>query len=257
MVNEEGRETMMSSCRKKWDWKALRVPLLNELKTVVCETDEPFPDVVVVTEQDYIAMTEVGVVKTLFDWCCEVFTKETDPDRAINFARWQMDKLDCNEASRLYSYIHWSLRHERKSHPFFEQWDELADQVKAYADSRLEAFRRSRKILYVCPGEANRVYCFCSDGLWRIWDAAPILKTSAMQAQIQRDPDFFKNAMTVIDGALAWDISGDRDPYLCIDVDPEEIYTHGQTMTMEDLIQTAEPEKIDYSVICEEIMGDG
>lgn len=248
MVNEGGRETM-SSYQEKWDWKALRVPLLDELTTVVCETDEPFPNVVVVTEQDYIAMTEVGVVKTLFEWCCEVFTKETDPDRVINFARWQMDKLDYNEAKRLWEYIHFALRHQKKTHAYFDQWCTLKNEVKAYADGRLEAFRRSRKILYVSPGEGNRVYCFCADGLWRIWDASAILQTSAMQDQVRSNPDFFRSAMTVINETLAWDISGDKDPSECIDVDPNEIYGNAQKITMEELIRMAESENIKRAVL--------
>lgn len=58
-TQRKGRKRM-DKREDKWDWKALRVPLLNELKTVVCETDEPLPNVVVVTEQDYVAMTVIN-----------------------------------------------------------------------------------------------------------------------------------------------------------------------------------------------------
>lgn len=55
--------------------------------------------------------------------------------------------------------------------------------------------------------------------------------------------------MTVINETLAWDISGDKDPSECIDVDPNEIYGNAQKITMEELIRMAESENIKRAVL--------
>ena len=45
------------------------------------------------------------------------------------------------------------------------------------------------------------------------------------------DIDNFLNKCTVMNGTLAWDLSGKFDPTNCIDMDPESIY-----MTSEDVM---------------------
>ena len=39
-----------------------------------------------------------------------------------------------------------------------------------------------------------------------------------------RDINEFKEACTVMNGTLAWDISGNRDESSCIDIDPFTVY---------------------------------
>ena len=39
-----------------------------------------------------------------------------------------------------------------------------------------------------------------------------------------RDIDAFKEACTVMNGTLAWDLSGNRDESSCIDIDPFTVY---------------------------------
>lgn len=39
-----------------------------------------------------------------------------------------------------------------------------------------------------------------------------------------RDINAFKEACTVMNGTLAWDISGNRDESSCIDIDPFTVY---------------------------------
>lgn len=39
-----------------------------------------------------------------------------------------------------------------------------------------------------------------------------------------RDPDFFRERLTVLNDTVAWDIDGNRDPCTCVDLDPCEIY---------------------------------
>lgn len=38
------------------------------------------------------------------------------------------------------------------------------------------------------------------------------------------DTGVFRNTCTVMNGTLAWDVNGDRDPYACIDLDPDTVY---------------------------------
>ena len=35
-----------------------------------------------------------------------------------------------------------------------------------------------------------------------------------------KNKDTFKNTLTVIGNTVAWDLTGDRDEYNCIDIDP-------------------------------------
>lgn len=42
-----------------------------------------------------------------------------------------------------------------------------------------------------------------------------------------QDPKVFVDTCTVMNGTLAWDLDGNRDPYSCIDLDPETIYEKG------------------------------
>ena len=39
-----------------------------------------------------------------------------------------------------------------------------------------------------------------------------------------RDPDYFRDRLTVLNDTAAWDVSGDMDPCNCIDLDPIELY---------------------------------
>jgi len=39
-----------------------------------------------------------------------------------------------------------------------------------------------------------------------------------------RDPDFFRERLTVLNDAVAWDVDGKRDPCTCVDLDPCELY---------------------------------
>ncbi|MDY2789956.1 MAG: DUF2442 domain-containing protein [Lachnospiraceae bacterium] len=36
--------------------------------------------------------------------------------------------------------------------------------------------------------------------------------------------DFFMHACTILNGTLAWDVTGTRDSSKCLDIDPEMLY---------------------------------
>ena len=39
-----------------------------------------------------------------------------------------------------------------------------------------------------------------------------------------KDINFFMNACTILNGTLAWDVTGTRDCSKCLDIDPEMLY---------------------------------
>ena len=169
----------------------------------------------------------------MFDQVYDVFGKETDPSKLIPFVRWQMDKLDRHEARHLYEYIHFSLKHDKFDHPYQEAWQQLADNLLEYE----QKYTDERKIVYVCPGGDYRVFCLFSNGQWRTWDASGMLNKHLMKQHMEKDSNFFNNAIAVINDTLAWDRTGARDPYECIDIDPGVIWDEGQSITMEEMVR--------------------
>ena len=43
---------------------------------------------------------------------------------------------------------------------------------------------------------------------------------------VAKEDDFFRDRLTVMNGAVAWDVTGTRDETKCIDLDPYEMYDH-------------------------------
>lgn len=78
-------------------------------------------------------------------------------------------------------------------------------------------------VVQVLPGDNFTVYAYFSDGTVKLADAKPLIAKGGVFAQLA-DPDFFRERLTVMDGAVAWDVGGTRDPYACIDLDPCEMY---------------------------------
>ena len=53
----------------------------------------------------------------------------------------------------------------------------------------------------------------------RFFDVKPLIKPGAVFEPLQ-DIEYFKSKITIINGTVAWDIAGNRDPYKCVDLDP-------------------------------------
>ena len=51
-----------------------------------------------------------------------------------------------------------------------------------------------------------------------------ILKMERLYAMMLKDIKFFMNACTILNGTLAWDVTGTRDCTKCLDIDPEMLY---------------------------------
>ncbi|MCM1335196.1 MAG: DUF2442 domain-containing protein [Bacteroides sp.] len=74
-------------------------------------------------------------------------------------------------------------------------------------------------VVQAVAGEDYIVYAYMANGKIKRYDAKPLISRGGVFGKL-RDKDFFADRLTVINDTVAWDISGDRDPSECIDIDP-------------------------------------
>lgn len=79
------------------------------------------------------------------------------------------------------------------------------------------------KVVQAVAGDNFSVYAYFSDGTIRLLDASLLLEKGGVFAPL-RDPDFFRERLTVLNDTVAWDVDGNRDPCTCLDLDPCELY---------------------------------
>ena len=75
------------------------------------------------------------------------------------------------------------------------------------------------RVLQAVPGEDFTVYVYFNDGSVRRADMKPHIAKGGVFARLG-DPAFFRDRLTVMNGAVAWDTTGTRDASQCIDFDP-------------------------------------
>jgi len=92
-----------------------------------------------------------------------------------------------------------------------------------------------KKIIQVNPNSNFTVYVYFSDGKIKLFDMKPFLHKGIFN-QISDLEDFI-NKCTVMNGTLAWDLSGKFDPTNCIDIDPETIHTSATDISEDPLAQ--------------------
>lgn len=83
-------------------------------------------------------------------------------------------------------------------------------------------------VVQVLPQSDFSVYVYFSDGVVKKYDALPLLNKGIFK-KISKIEDFVTKC-TVLNNTLAWDLSGHFDPYECIDIAPEMIYEHSETV---------------------------
>ncbi|MDR0919721.1 MAG: DUF2442 domain-containing protein [Oscillospiraceae bacterium] len=76
-------------------------------------------------------------------------------------------------------------------------------------------------VYQVIPTDDYKVYVYMNDGSVRLFDAKPLTEKGD---RLLADINFFKERCAVINGTLAWDVAGNRDPYKCFDVCPDILY---------------------------------
>jgi hypothetical protein len=78
-------------------------------------------------------------------------------------------------------------------------------------------------VVQAIPGAEKTVYAYFTDGQIKHYDMKPLIAKGGVFAQLQ-DDQFFTERLTVLNGTIAWDLSGHYDPRNCIDIDPFEVY---------------------------------
>lgn len=79
------------------------------------------------------------------------------------------------------------------------------------------------EVVQAVPGEGRRVYAWFTDGSIHLFDVAPLIEVGGVFARLE-DEGFFRERLTVLNGTVAWDVSGSFDPTSCIDIDPFTVY---------------------------------
>ena len=79
------------------------------------------------------------------------------------------------------------------------------------------------KLFQVIPTDSFGVYLFYDNGEIKRYDCSWILNKKGFYEKIH-DISVFKNLCTIMNGTLAWDISGKRDTSYCIDLCPDTVY---------------------------------
>ena len=78
-------------------------------------------------------------------------------------------------------------------------------------------------MLQAVPSDDYKVFAYMNDGSIRCIDIAPLIKAETVFERLA-DTDVFKSRLTVINDTVGWDFEGNRNPYKCIDIDPESIF---------------------------------
>ena len=74
-------------------------------------------------------------------------------------------------------------------------------------------------VVQTIPGEDYTVYAYFNDGSVRRADIKPIITKGGIFTPLA-DERFFRERLTVMNGAVAWAVTGIRDVTQCIDLDP-------------------------------------
>ena len=85
------------------------------------------------------------------------------------------------------------------------------------------------QVIQVIPRNDFHVYIYFSDGKVKLYNVKPLLNKGVFKKI--SSPDVFIKCCTVMNNTLAWDLSGNFDPYNCIDLDPEKLYLESEEVT--------------------------
>lgn len=78
------------------------------------------------------------------------------------------------------------------------------------------------EVVQVTPMEKYIVEVLFQDGKIVHYDVNHLVGKGVFA--LLRDENFYKDRCTVLNRTLAWDVSGNYDPRLCIDIDPDILY---------------------------------
>ena len=78
-------------------------------------------------------------------------------------------------------------------------------------------------VVQAVPGDDFTVFAYCNDGAVRLVDVKPLIAKGGVFSPLA-DQNFFRNRLTILNDTVAWDITGDRSPTACVDLDAEQIF---------------------------------
>jgi hypothetical protein len=81
------------------------------------------------------------------------------------------------------------------------------------------------QVVQAVPRKDFSVILYFADGRIKRYDMTPLIGSGVFKRLAEQD--FFLSRCTVMNGTLAWDVSGNYDPTTCIDLDPEVLYRDG------------------------------
>ena len=81
------------------------------------------------------------------------------------------------------------------------------------------------EVLQAVAGEDYTIYAYFNDGTVHCFDIRPLINSSSDSVFAPlADVKAFAEKLTVMNGTAAWNLSGNRDPSKCIDLDPFTLY---------------------------------
>lgn len=153
------------------------------------------------------------------------YIEEMAPKHTIELALQYSFQLSLEELQKAMKFFTEQIE-KRTNHPYQNEWLRFLVRLRLRLQARQRIFDSQYAIVGVLPAEDYHVYCFCRDGKTRLLDMKPWIERGGVFEHL-RDENFFRDRMCVIGDTLAWDESGDKDPYVCIDMDPEMLYYRG------------------------------
>ena len=79
------------------------------------------------------------------------------------------------------------------------------------------------KVIKAVAGEDYTISAYFEDGERRLIDCKPLIEAGGVFKPL-KDKKLFVSALTVMNKTVAWDLTGDRNPRKCIDLDRTVIY---------------------------------
>ncbi len=79
------------------------------------------------------------------------------------------------------------------------------------------------EIVRVSPTDDYKVYVYFEDGKTVCYDVKPLLDKEMFKPLQNRE--IFVNRCTILNETLAWDIEGNGNPFNCVDIAPDTLYS--------------------------------
>lgn len=86
------------------------------------------------------------------------------------------------------------------------------------------------EVVQVVACENHCIKAYFEDGAIRLYSVAELIQPGSIFEKLS-DAEFFCDRLTVMNGTVAWDVTGTRDVWKCLDIDAQVIYEQGEKQT--------------------------